>query len=402
MKTEALNTLVLVLCQVLLVVEISIDLTMTGLAGQSLARNTAFSTLPFAMITVGGAFAMPYIGHLMRRKGRKFILQLGAVLGMIGGAVSCLAMIKKSFLLLCVGATLSGCFQATGQFYRLAVADGIAESSRARVVSYVLAGGVVAAFVGPSLAVASRLAINSAPFAGSYILVSILCFLAVTLISTGYKAQEEFTPSKHHVKAGYTVPLTVLKEPTYLTATVNNVTAGFVMILMMTAAPLAIVDAGGSVAEAARVMRWHLIGMYGPSLVAGWIFARLGAPRTLFSGLLLSSICITLSLQAHSAEDFYIALLALGVGWNLSFVSSSILLSGGEASPQRLKAQSASETLRYAFSAVASLSAGGLFHFFGWVGLNLCAVPFVIVAAATTLWWSVVRRPSGRLEEQPD
>lgn len=389
---------VLTLCQILFTTAISIDLTLTSLAGQSLAREPSLVTVPFAMITVGAAVAMPLAGWLMRIKGRKAAFLAGTIAGLIGGSLSAVSLVERSFVGLCCGAALAGSFQASSQFYRLAAADGIEAELRPRVVSLVLAGGVIAAIFGPALAIWSRALLPGSKFAGAYVAVAVLAALSFTILLIGYRPAEQSSkpPPEAVPKIGRMEAFSALRHPIYLTATINSVVAGIVMMLIMTAAPLAVVASGHSIADGADIMRWHLVGMYAPSLVSGALVARMGATSTLFSGLLLSAACIAISTSSSSLIAFYGALFCLGVGWNLSFVASSTLLSAEAPMDERLKAQAMSETLRYALTAIASLAAGILFYAIGWKGLNLAAAPVLVLAALATAWW--VLRARGGIE----
>lgn len=139
-------------------------------------------------------------------------------------------------------------------------------------------------------------------------------------------------------------------------------------------------------------MQWHLVGMYAPSLVAGYTFRKLGAGMSLMIGISLTVLAALVGMQGTQLATFYWSLALLGVGWNLSFVTSSILLSLGNDSSMRKAAQTASETLRYLFSSAASLLSAAALEYFGWHQLNIIMLPFLLVGLCVTGCWIIFSR----------
>lgn len=386
---------ILAFCQVLFTAGISVDLTITSLAGQSLSTHTDLATVPFALLTVGGALAMPILGWHIRIHGRRYALITGGIIGFIGALISATSVYAHYFLGLCVGCLLVGGFQASAQFYRLAAGDLVELKSKQHAVSLVLAGGLVAAFFGPILAVWSADLWPSSLYSGSYLVVGLLTLLCTILLAIGYRTDTRPMQSSKHVSTEI-VPLMrvfgALKQPTYLTATLNGVLITSIMMLLMSAAPLAMVQAGWTMSEGATVMQWHLVGMYAPSLVAGFTFRKLGATASLFIGVILTTLAVLVGIYStHHLSSYYWALALLGVGWNINFVTSSILLSHGEDFHLRRSAQTASETLRYFFSSAASLIAAAVLGCLGWYGLNIAMLPILLIGIAINGWWFITK-----------
>lgn len=380
----------------LFIAAIAIDLTLTSLAGQSLVKYPAISTLPFALITVGGAVTIPVAGRIMQRYGRKSAFLLGSAAGVVGGSVSAISLLRGSFIGLCCGAALVGGYQAVSQFYRLAAADGVDVELRPKVVSLVLAGGLIAAFGGPSLAVWARGMLSGSAFAGAYVLVAILAGMSFLILIIGYFPLDRIDAVEGVSRAEHSFDLTSLRYPDYFTATTNSVAAGVAMMLVMTAAPIAITNVGYSIRSGAEIMQWHLVGMYAPSLFSGVLVKRFGIPLVLCAGLCLMFISLIFSISSISLFAFYGALFCLGIGWNLSFVASSTLLTTSRLIDERLKAQATSETLRYVATSAASLAAGILCHLAGWVILNLIVVPILVITGGVTAWWALSNTSDGR------
>jgi MFS family permease len=388
------NAIVLSVAQGLYTAAVAIDLTLTGLTGYQLAPDKSLATLPFALITVASAIATLFASLLMQKIGRRWGFVSGAATGALGGLVSVWAILQNDFWLFCLGTAAVGIFQAFAQYYRLAAADSVPPQQKAKVISMVLAGGVIAAILGPALAAWSK---NLFPtlFAGSYLMVFLLGVGSMLVLAFGFRDVEAEKIPADEVAAARSLT-TVFRQPISLAALANNVIGGVVMMFVMTAAPLAAVANHHSIDDGANIIQWHLVGMFAPSFVAGHLIKRYGMPSVLFAGILLSAACTFIAAASSSLPAFYAALLCLGVGWNFMFVGGTALLASSHTPAERAKVQGVAELIRNVFTAAASLVAGPILERFGWVDLNLVNVPLLIVAAALTLFWMRAQRTSGR------
>lgn len=388
------NAVVLSVAQGLYTAAVAIDLTLTGLTGYQLAPDKSLATLPFALITVASAIATLFASLLMQKIGRRWGFVIGAATGTLGGLVSVWAILQNDFWLFCLGTAAVGIFQAFAQYYRLAAADSVAPQQKAKVISMVLAGGVIAAILGPALAAWSK---NLFPtlFAGSYLMVFLLGVGSMIVLAFGFRDVEAEKIPADEAAAARSLT-TVFRQPISLAALANNVIGGVVMMFVMTAAPLAAVANHHSIDDGANIIQWHLVGMFAPSFVAGHLIKRYGMPSVLFAGMLLSAVCTFIAAASSSLPAFYAALLCLGVGWNFMFVGGTTLLASSHTPAERAKVQGVAELIRNIFTAAASLVAGPILERFGWVDLNLVNVPLLIVAAAPTLFWMSAQRTSGR------
>ncbi|QCI66984.1 MFS transporter [Phreatobacter stygius] len=380
------NATVLAICQGLFTAAVAIDLTLTGLTGYQLAPDKSLATLPFAMITVAGAVVTIFASLLMERIGRRWGFTLGALFGALGGLVSVLAVFRGDFWLFCLGTAGVGAFQAFAQYYRLAAADSVPDEAKAKAISTVLAGGVIAAVLGPALAAWSK-DLYPVLFAGSYLMVFLLGLASAALLAIGYR------DVAMHAAAGQAFELparplaTVMRQPIFLAAAANNVIGGAVMMLIMTAAPLAAVACSHSIDDGANIIQWHLVGMFGPSFFAGRLIARFGLATVLFAGMALNVACAVVAVASASLTAFYLALFCLGVGWNFMFVGGTTLLARSYRPAERARVQGAAEILRYGLTAIATLGAGPLLETYGWSNLNIVILPMIVAAGIVTLVW---------------
>ena len=383
-------------CQGLFILSMSIDLTLTGLVGYQLAADKRLATLPFALITVATAVTAIISPFLLRRLGRRRGFALGALTGGAGGLVSVFAVMGQDFWLFCLGTTLVGVARAFAQYYRLAAADLAPVAAKGKAISTVLAGGVVAALIGPALADWSKGWLGGVTFAGSYLVVSVLGLLATLLLLVMYRdepgiSEERVSPNNRPELPARRLGA-VLSQPVFVAALANSLVGYAVMMLVMTATPIAVVLHHYTIDQGAQVIQWHLLGMYVPSLFAGYLIRRLGVGLLLLLGNLLCAACVLIAVQGSGLGSFYAALLCLGVGWNFMFAGGSTLLSLSYRPAERAKTQAASEFTTYAGTAIASLLAGPCISAWGWTDLNLAVLPVLAASILATLWWMWAQR----------
>lgn len=391
---------VLALCQGLYTAAISIDLTLTGLTGYQLAPDKALATLPFALITVAGAVVTLSASFLLQRLGRRLGFALGALAGACGGAVSVWAVMHANFWVFCLGTAAVGVFQAFAMYYRLAAADAVGPDEKGRAVSRVLAGGVVAAVLGPLLAAWSKDLFPTALFAGAYLMVCLLGLLSLALLLGLYRDHQSAAAASQPTHEPPRPFAEVARQPIFAASVANNVIGSAVMMLVMTAAPLAAVGHHHSIDDGAGIIQWHMVGMYAPSLVAGVLIQRVGLGPMLFGGMALNAVCVAVAMASTGLTAFYLALFCLGVGWNFMFVGGTTLLAQSYRPSERAKVQGVAELARYAVTAAASLVAGPLLERYGWAGLNAAVLPLLALAAVMTLWWVAAQRREAAVLEQ--
>jgi MFS family permease len=382
---------VLAVCQALYTSSVSIDLTLTGLVGYTLADDKAFATLPFSLITVAAALTTVFASFLMARIGRRAGFVLGAGVGALGGAVSVWAIFHHSFWAFCAGTATVGEFQAFAQYYRLAAADAVGVEDKSRAISTVLAGGVVAAICGPLLAAWSKDWLAPVAFAGSYALVTGFGLLSIALLALLYRdaAPIVSTTATHEAAR----PLgEIVRQPIFAAALANNALGYAVMMFVMTATPIAAVACGHTIGDGAAIIQWHLVGMFAPSLFSARLIKRFGVLRVIGAGIVLSALCGVLALRSTDLPHFYAALACLGVGWNFMFVGGSTLLAQSYRPSERAKTQATSEFTTFAFSALGSLFAGQLLARFGWTTINVAIFPLLAAAALATLGYAWSRK----------
>ena len=349
----------------------------------------ALATMPAALVIVGTAIATMPASMLMRVTGRRLGFMIGAGIGALAGVMVLLAIVQNNFWLLCAATLTYGVYAAFGQYYRFAAADTAPQDFRSKAISLVLTGGVVAAFVGPYLAKSGQNLVT-AEFMGSYLfLIGLTVLTALVLI---FLDIPNLTPSE---RAAAQRPLSrIMMQPVFIAATLAATMGQGVMNLLMTAIPIAMLEADFQFIDTAFVISWHSFGMFGPGFVTGSLIKRFGEVRIILTGVVLQIVCIGVALSGEGVMEFWLAMLLLGVGWNFAFTGGTSLLTTAHNPAERAKTQGAMSVINYAFVAVVSLSSGALLHFFGWEWVNLSSIPLLAIAAVATLWFALSRPPA--------
>jgi len=398
MATPALSQArVLAVCQALFTAALSVDLTLTGLVGYTLAPDKALATLPFALITVASAVTAIAAAFLIERLGRRAAFCLGGLACTAGGLVSVWAISHRHFVAFCAGTALVGVFQAFARFYRLAAADAAAPADKPRAIAAVLTGGVVAAVCGPAIAAWSRDMLQAEPFAGAYLVVAGFGAATILLLAFAYREPPHTLAGTEPGAALPARPLReIVRRPVFLAAFANNGIGNAVMMFVMTATPIAAVACGHTIGQGAQIIEWHLVGMYAPSFFSGWLLQRFGTARMLACGTLLCAAAALAALSSTTLPAFYVALLCLGVGWNFMFVGGTTLLAASYRPAERARTQAAAEFSTAVLTALATLAAGQVLHRHGWQAVNLAVLPALGLALALTLGWQRHERREGR------
>jgi MFS family permease len=364
-------------------------MTVGGLAGGMIASRPELATMPIAAMFLGTAAATFPASMWMTRVGRRAGFVLGALLGVAGGLAAAAGIWVGSLLLLSLGTFLVGSYQAFAQFYRFAAGEVSDDVFRPRAISLVLAGGVVAALAGPMVGRFGA-ALLPAEYAGSFLLLAL-----VSLVGAAVLMGLRVPPPKEEpgtVAAGR--PLSaIVAQPAYLVALFGAATGYGVMILAMTATPLAMVHHHHDLSTAATVIQLHVLGMFLPSFFTGSLIARFGVLRIMLTGVLLLAGHVVMTLTGTGFGSFAAALVLLGVGWNFLYIGGTTLLTTTYMAMERGRAQATNDMTIFAVGLACSFSAGALLQALGWQLLNVFLLPWLAVAAASLLWLAFRQRP---------
>ena len=328
------------------------------------------------------------VGALARRFGRRFALLTGTGFGMLSGLISYWAVMSGDFWLLLVGTFCGGLYAAAHQSYRFAAADTASERYRPKVVSWVLAGGVFAAVLGPQLVILTKDLLAPYTFAASYLGQSVCALVAAVVLQFVNIPRLQVK----HLPPGR--PLAeILRTPKFIVAVTCGIVSYVTMNLVMTSAPLAMVDCGHSVTDATLGIQWHVLAMFGPSFITGSLIGRFGIARITGIGLVLICLTAVVAMTGITVAHFWTALVLLGVGWNLSFIGATTMVTQCHRPEERNKVQAFNDFLIFGFLGLSSYGSGQLLADFGWAAVNEVIFPTVLIAGVL-LAWHTLRRPA--------
>ncbi|SNC74897.1 Predicted arabinose efflux permease, MFS family [Marinobacter sp. es.048] len=388
-----LNVWVLVAAQALAMCTAPFIVFIGSIQGRMLAPAPEYATLPVGLVVVGTVLAIKPATWLMERIGRKRVMLLGAIMGIVAGLLGALASWSGLFSLLCLAAVVGGTGLAVVHQYRFAAMESVAPGMAGSAAARVLLGGLVAAWLGPEVAGLGSGADEQYPFLISWVALAVVQGAALLILGAGYRAGAERVQES---RPGGGRPLReILVNPLVWTA-ISAAAIGYaVMSFIMTATPLSMTGvAGHDLDDAKRVIQLHIMAMYLPSLISGWLTRVVGIPLMMAAGLLAYLGCIALAASGVSFHHYLSALLLLGVGWNFLFVGGTTLLPRGYRDAERFRVQGLNDIMVFGSQATAALSAGAILSWLGWGGLVMVAVPFLILhGLLMTLWLLRERTP---------
>jgi len=380
------NIPLLAFAQAMMMSNNSLMITASALVGYGLAEDKALATLPVAIGFIAVMLSSVPAAWLMHHLGRKAGFLLAILIGVSGGALATWSILHQQFWGFVAAAALTGVHNGFDNYYRFAAADAVATSLKGRAVSYIMAGGVVAAFIGPNLANISRDWITGTPFAASFAVVITLYLcsgIALSLLKLPPQAED-------HVDDAEPVrPLReIARQPAYQTALVCGALGYGVMSLVMTATPLAMHHHQHGMPDTSFVIQWHVLAMFAPSFFTGRLIDAWGIQRILLSGAVFGLLCVVINLAGTSVWHFWLALVLLGLSWNFLFIGATTLLTQTYRPAEKARVQDSNDFTVFTTVALSSLSAGVLQHEFGWQMVNIGVLPLLAIIVLSLIRYS--------------
>jgi MFS family permease len=388
---ESRNVAILALAQALFMSVQGMGIAATPLASYMLLgpNDKWLATLPIVLVHLGIMGTTIPASLLMGVIGRRAGFSFGALFGVLFGATGCAAMFLQSYPLLCLASLFQGMQAAFFWYFRLAAADATEPAFRAKAVSLVMAGGVLAGFFGPQVAKWSVDWFAPVTFAGVYVacagfsiaVLSLVQLVRIPRLSAADRAARG-RPMRE-----------ITRQPTYRVALASSVFGYAVMTLTMTSTPLAMLACGFGFMDSATVIQAHIVGMFLPSFFTGHLINRFGVLKVIAAGGLIELCCALVNLTGITFAHFLIANVLVGIGWNFAYVGGSTLLTSTYAPSERAKVQASHDFTVYAATATAAAVSGVLAATAGWFVINLAALPLMGIVTGSAIWlWLRQRR----------
>ena len=375
------NVALLALSQAMLITGTSLLLASCALVGMTLTSIKSLATLPLALLFLAQMATTIPASLYMQRVGRRLGFITSAVFGMAGAAIATIGIFKAEFSIFCFGTILIGVFNGFGQYYRFAAAETAPEEYRSRAISYVLAGGLIAAIAGPNLAKWSRQLLPE-EFAGSFAIL-----IGIYLLALGIAFFLRMPEPGAAARATGGRPLgEIARQPAYLVAVASAMVGYGVMNFIMIATPLAMHDYAHPFSDTAFVIQWHVFGMFAPSFFTGQLIRKFGTANIMLVGVALLGLCVGINFSGIAVIHFWSSLIFLGLGWNFMFVGATTLLTETYFLNEKARAQALNDFIVFGTVTLTSFSSGAVQNILGWKTINMAVIPFLILIVFANLW----------------
>ncbi|WP_458790708.1 MFS transporter [Yoonia sp. MH D7] len=391
------NVAVLVAAQAILGAQMPMIFVIGGLAGGMLSPIACLATLPISFIVFGSMITAPWLSPWMQKHGRRAGFFVGAGAGAVGATISAYGLYISSFYVFLAGSLLTGVYMSAQGFYRFAAADTASEAFRPKAISYVMAGGLFSAIIGPQL---NKLVQDAfvVPFLGTYMAVAAINLIGMFLffaldLPKGNKGQPlDVNAPKARTRRE------LLSDPRIVVAIICAMVAYSLMNLVMTSTPLAVVGCGFTTNNANDIVSAHVLAMFVPSFFTGHLIARFGAEKIIGAGLVILLGAGSVALMGVDLLNFFVALILLGIGWNFGFIGATSMLAASHLPHERGVVQGMNDMIVFGMVTVASLASGGLMNcsggtaIEGWTAVNLAMVPFLILAGGALIFLATLKK----------
>ena len=376
------NLIVLTLSQIFSFTAAPVTVFLSGIIGSQISPLKSLSTLPMSISVVGIAIGAVVASKLMSIIGRKQGFIIASIGNTLVSILAAYSIFIQSFSLYCIMNFFLGMGMAFTHQYRFAAAESVHKDKVPRAISIILLGGIVSAFIGPSVANFSKDVFSNHMYVGSYLSLAVLTFLP-SIFFMFYNNTSKIDISVKYSGRGY---LELVSQPRFLQAVISSAFGYAIMTFLMTGTPLSmhIMD-GISLNKTSIVIQIHVACMFLPSLIAGNLVKKIGHSKMMYVGVGLYCITIVISLFDQSFLNYMFALVFLGFGWNFLFISGTSLLVLTYKEEEKYKAQGFNDFVVYSVHALGSLSAGILIVLTNWKIMNLICIPLIIVIILTVL-----------------
>lgn len=358
-------------------------LFIAGLAGLIIAPSKTLATLPAGTLLIGSALAAYPSASLMKWLGRKTGSLLAILVAIVGAIIAIAALIKMNFWLFCFGALLVGVNTAFVQQYRFAIIEGLALKKQATAVSLLVFANAFSALFGTTLAQVGKSTFSTIFLGSMFGVIACLVISFLTLLCY-------YPPKSVHES---TIPAHCINPKNKVPAMAIGALGYFMMTWVMFAMPTSMHTMGPfTISQAGFVMQSHLLAMFLPSLITGYLAKKWGNITIVFLGCIALAISLTCNLTGMGFYHYWTGLVMLGIGWNFTFIAGTTILTQSYQHKDRFKVQGINDLFVFSANAIASLSASFSVLTLGWVHLNCFAAIILALIFCMVLWIKINQR----------
>ena len=376
------NLFVLLISQVFSFTAAPVTVFLSGIIGSQISPIKSLATLPMSISIIGIAIGSIIASKLMSLIGRKNGFIIASIGNSIFSILAAYSIFIQNFFLFCFANLLIGIGMAFTHQYRFAAAESVDKSIAPKAISILLFGGIISAFLGPSLANYTKDLISENLYVGSYLSLAFLTFIP-SILFLFYESKSKIETSLEYIGRGY---LELLSQPKFLQALIASAFGYAIMTFLMTATPISMhVMENFSLSKTSFVIQFHVASMFLPSLITGHLIKKFGHSNIMYVGLVFYSITIIASFFEQTFFNYMFALIFLGLGWNFLFISGTSLLTLTYREEEKFKAQGLNDFIVYSVHALGSLSAGIFLTLTNWKIMNIMCIPFMIIIILATI-----------------
>ena len=359
------------------------SVTMSAIVGSALAPTAILSTVPYGFQFLFVMLATYPASKLMSKIGRKKSFILGSLPLALSGCIGFFAVEKQNFLMLVISHSALGLYISFANFNRFAATDNVDQTLKAKAISLVVAGGVIAAAVGPTLTEILRdlggFALFSLCYASFIGLAALSLLIAICLPKDLVVTKEEQNKkiASGQGKDLYTTPIVIAMAVAALGYGIMN--------LLMIQASMHMKHMHESFSDVRLAIQWHVFAMFAPSFFTGNIIQKIGIKNTICTGLFILLGCTVLNIGASNYDVLSLSLILLGLGWNLTYVGGGALLSQSlQDHPFAIQMQGKNDLAIAILATIGAFTPALLLSTVGWGGTNiicmvLCALLLVVI-----------------------
>ena len=383
------NLILLTLSQIFSFTAAPVTVFLSGIIGSQISTIKSLSTLPMSISVVGIAIGAIIATKVMSLFGRKTGFIFASIGNTIASILAAYSVFNQNFNLFCFANFFLGVGMAFTHQYRFAAAESVEKNVAPKAISIILFGGIISAFLGPSLANYSKDLISENLYVGSYLSLAILTFIPAILFLF-YESKGTIRQNIEYTGRSY---LELISQPRFIQAIAASAFGYAIMTFLMTATPISMhVMEKMSLSKTGIVIQFHVASMFLPSLVTGHLIKRIGHSNVIYAGIFFYSMTLFISIFDQTFLNYMFALIFLGLGWNFLFISGTSLLVLTYEENEKFKAQGLNDFVVYSVHALGSLSAGIFITITSWKIMNLICIPFMILIILASLRADILKK----------
>ena len=376
------NLLILTLSQIFSFTAAPVTVFLSGIIGSQISPVKSLATLPMSISVVGIAIGAIIATKVMSLIGRKYGFIIASIGNMLTSILAAYSIMTQNFILFCFANFFLGIGMAFTHQYRFAAAESVEKNKAPKAISIILFGGIISAFLGPSLANYAKDIFSNNLYVGSYLALALLTFIP-TILFLFFESKSNIKTNVKYAGRNY---LELISQPRFIQSITASAFGYAIMTFLMTATPISMhVMENMSLDKTSIVIQFHVAAMFLPSLLTGYLIKRFGHSNVIYAGVFLYSITLITSIFDQSFFNYMFALIFLGLGWNFLFISGTSLLVLTYREEEKYKAQGLNDFVVYSIHAIGSLSAGVFIALTNWKIMNIICIPFMILIIFTTI-----------------